>query len=54
MLAAVLLTDDEQAVVNDGRAALGKLLAQPADTRTPTGPTPRHPGCLGTCEALVR
>jgi hypothetical protein len=44
MLAAVPLTDDERAAVDDGQAALGKLLGQLADTPTPAGPTPRHLG----------
>ncbi len=44
MLAAVPLTDDERAAVDDGQAALDKLLGQLADTPTPAGPTPRQPG----------
>jgi hypothetical protein len=48
MLAAVPLTDDERAAVDDGQAALDKLLGQLADTPTPAGPTPRQ---LGQCAA---
>jgi integrase len=44
MLAAVPLTDGERAAVDDGQAALGKLLGQLADTPTPAGPTPRQLG----------
>jgi hypothetical protein len=44
MLAAVPLTDDERASVDDGQAALDKLLGQLADTPTPAGPTPRPLG----------
>jgi hypothetical protein len=44
MLAAVPLTDDERAAVDDGQAALDKLLGQLADIPTPAGPTPRQLG----------
>jgi hypothetical protein len=44
MLAAVPFTDDERAAVDDGQAALDKLLGQLADTPTPAGPTPRQLG----------
>ena len=44
MLAAVPLTDDERAAVDDGQAALDKLLGRLADTPTPAGPTPRQLG----------
>jgi hypothetical protein len=44
MLAAVPLTDDERAAVDDGRAALDKLLDRLADVPTPAGPTPRQIG----------
>jgi hypothetical protein len=40
MLAAIPLTDDERAAVDDGQAALDKLLGRLADTPTPAGPTP--------------
>jgi integrase len=42
MLAAVPLTDDERAAVDDGQEALDKLLGQLADVPTPAGPTPRQ------------
>lgn len=42
MLAAIPLTDDERAAVDDGQAALDRLLGQLADIPTPAGPTPRH------------
>jgi hypothetical protein len=42
MLAAVPLTDDERAAVDDGQNALDKLLGQLADVPTPTGITPRQ------------
>jgi hypothetical protein len=42
MLANVSLTDDEQAAVPDGQAALDKLIAQLADVPTPAGSTPRE------------
>ncbi len=42
MLAAVPLTDDERAAVDDGQEALDKLLCQLADVPTPAGPTPRQ------------
>jgi hypothetical protein len=44
MLAAVPLTGDERAAVDDGPAALDKLLGQLTDTPTPAGPTPRQMG----------
>jgi hypothetical protein len=44
MLGAIPLTDDEKAAVDDGQAALDKLLAQLADIPTPAGPTPRQIG----------
>ncbi|MFD5919598.1 tyrosine-type recombinase/integrase [Kitasatospora sp. NPDC058201] len=42
MLAAIPLTDDERAAVNDGQAALDRLLERLADVPTPAGPTPRE------------
>jgi hypothetical protein len=42
MLAAVPLTDDERAAVDDGHAALDQLLQRLADVPTPAGPTPRE------------
>ena len=44
MLAAVPLTDDERAAVDDGQAALDQLLERLADVPTPAGPTPRQMG----------
>ena len=44
MLAAIPLTDDERAAVDDGQVALDKLLGQLADVPTPAGPTPRQLG----------
>jgi hypothetical protein len=40
MLAAVPLTDDERAAVDDGHTALDQLLQRLADVPTPAGPTP--------------
>ena len=42
MRVMIPLTDDEQAAVDDGDAALSRLLERLADTPTPTGPTPRQ------------
>lgn len=42
MLAAIPLTEDEQAAVEDGQDALGRLLERLADTPTPAGPTPQQ------------
>ncbi|GAA4981843.1 hypothetical protein GCM10023334_111350 [Nonomuraea thailandensis] len=42
MLAAVPPTDDERAAVDDGQAALDRLLGHLADVSTPAGPTPRQ------------
>ena len=36
------LTDDERAAVDDGDAALTRLLERLADVPTPAGPTPRQ------------
>jgi len=44
MLTAIPLTDDERAAVDDGQAALEKLLERLADMPTPAGPTPRELG----------
>ncbi len=48
MLAAVPLTDDERATVDDGHAALDQLLHRLADVPTPAGPTPRQLGIRAT------
>ncbi|MFK4041806.1 hypothetical protein ACI2LC_38900 [Nonomuraea wenchangensis] len=42
MITAIPLTDDERAAVDDGQAALDKLLGQLADIPTPAGTTPRQ------------
>jgi hypothetical protein len=42
MLASVPLTDDEQAAVDDGQAALDSLLERLIDVPTPDGATPRE------------
>jgi integrase len=44
MLAAIPLTDDERAAVDDGHAALDSLLGRLADVPTPAGVTPRQIG----------
>jgi integrase len=41
---SIPLTDDERAAVDDGQAALDKLLGRLADIPTPAGPTPRQLG----------
>jgi hypothetical protein len=52
MLAAVPLTDDERAAVDDGHAALGQLLRRLADVPTPAGPTPREIRAPATATVL--
>ncbi|WP_028805860.1 hypothetical protein [Streptomyces sp. 142MFCol3.1] len=42
MRAAIPLTDEEQAAVDDGHAALDRLLERLADIPTPSGPAPRR------------
>ncbi|MFE4922310.1 hypothetical protein [Streptomyces sp. NPDC056661] len=44
MLAAIPLTDDERAAVDDGQAALDQLLTRLTDIPTPAGPTLRQIG----------
>jgi integrase len=44
MVATIPLTEDERAAVDDGAAAVGRLLQRLADTPTPAGPTPRQLG----------
>lgn len=41
-LATIPLTDEERATVDDGQAALDRLLERLADVPTPSGPTPRQ------------
>ncbi|MCX4425996.1 tyrosine-type recombinase/integrase [Streptomyces mirabilis] len=43
MLATIPLSDEEQAAVSDGHAALNRLLDRLASVPTPSGPTPRQP-----------
>jgi integrase len=52
MLASIPLTDDERAAVQDGQAALDKLLTQLADAPTPAGATPRQIGSQPTVTLL--
>lgn len=44
MLQEIPLTDDEYAAVEDGVEAVEKLMHKLADTRTPSGQTPRQLG----------
>jgi hypothetical protein len=52
MLAAIPLTDDERAAVDDGQAALDQLLIRLTDVPTPAGPTPRQIGVPATATLL--
>ncbi|MFD4655925.1 tyrosine-type recombinase/integrase [Kitasatospora sp. NPDC058444] len=52
MLAAIPLTDDERAAVDDGQAALDQLLERLTDIPTPAGPTPRQIGVPATATLL--
>ncbi|MFI6729851.1 hypothetical protein [Streptomyces atratus] len=52
MLASIPLTDDEQAAVDDGQAALDQLLERLTDLPTPAGPTPRQIGIPATATLL--
>ena len=52
MLAAIPLTDEERAAVEDGQAALETLLARLADTPAPAGPAPRQAGVSPTATLL--
>ncbi|MFQ6148036.1 hypothetical protein ACLMNJ_34025 [Streptomyces seoulensis] len=52
MAVSVPLTDDEQAAVEDGQAALDRLLDRLADTPTPAGPTPRELATPATARLL--
>jgi hypothetical protein len=42
MLAQIPLTDDERDAVEDGTAAVERLIGRLADVPTPAGPTPRQ------------
>ncbi|MFI5649250.1 hypothetical protein [Kitasatospora sp. NPDC051705] len=52
MLASVPLTDDEQAAVDEGQAALDQPLVRLTDVPTPAGPTPRRIGIPATAALL--
>ena len=52
MLANIPLTDDESAAVDDGRAALDRLLERLIDVPTPDGATPREIGVSATATLL--
>jgi hypothetical protein len=52
MRAMIPLTEDEQAAVDDGNAALDRLLDRLADIPTPAGPTPRQLDPPGTAAIL--
>ncbi|MFJ2478544.1 tyrosine-type recombinase/integrase [Streptomyces sp. NPDC087659] len=52
MLASVPLSEEERAAVDDGQAALDKLLDQLADVPTPAGPTPREIGAPASATLL--
>ena len=52
MLAAIPLSDDERAAVDDGQAALDNLLERLIDVPTPTGTTPREIGVPVTATLL--
>lgn len=52
MAVSIPLTDDEQAAVEDGQAALDRLLERLADTPTPAGPTPRELDLPATARLL--
>ncbi len=52
MLAAIPLTDDERAAVEDGHTAVTALLDRLTDVPTPAGPTPREIGSPATVTML--
>jgi hypothetical protein len=52
MLASVPLTEDEQAAVDEGQAALDRLLERLIDVPTPDGATPREIGVPATASLL--
>jgi hypothetical protein len=52
MAVSIPLTDDEQAAVEDGQAALDRLLDRLTDTPTPAGPTPRQIEAPSTARLL--
>lgn len=52
MLANIPLTDEEQAAVDEGQAALDHLLERLVDVPTPAGATPREIGVPATATLL--
>ena len=52
MLAAIPLSDDERAAVDEGQTALDNLLNRLVDVPTPTGATPREIGVPATATLL--
>jgi hypothetical protein len=52
MLAAIPLTEDERAAVEDGHTAVTDLLDRLVDIPTPAGPTPRQIGAPPTATML--
>ncbi|MGV9864082.1 hypothetical protein [Rhodococcus koreensis] len=52
MLAAIPLSDDERAAVDEGQTALDNLLERLIDVPTPTGTTPREIGIPATATLL--
>ena len=52
MLASVPLTEDEQAAVDEGQAALDRLLERLIDVPAPDGATPREIGVPATASLL--
>jgi integrase len=53
MTAAIPLTDEERAAIDDGQDALDRLLARLADTPTPAGPSPRDLAASATQLPIV-
>ncbi|WP_123969995.1 hypothetical protein [Streptomyces sp. TLI_185] len=52
MAVSIPLTEDEQAALTDGKAAIDQLLNRLADTPTPTGPTPQKITAPGSAQLL--
>jgi hypothetical protein len=52
MLTAIPLTDDERAAIDDGQAAMDKLLERLANVPTPAGPAPHQLGVPPTATRL--
>ncbi|MDN5917910.1 MAG: site-specific integrase [Pseudonocardia sp.] len=53
MLANIPLSEEEQAAIDDGHAALDQLLQRLVDTPTPAGATPREMGVPATATLLT-